>query len=54
MLLAQMRLGASVEEVLFTATQVYNLSVANSEHPQETQNCPSPEGVIDVRTTVIV
>ena len=55
MLLAKLRLGASVEELLSTATQVRNPSfIADFENPQKNQYRPSSEGEVEARTTKLI
>jgi hypothetical protein len=48
MLLARMRLGAPIEELLFVATQVHDPPiVAKLERLQEALYCPSSEGAVE-------
>ena len=55
MLLAKLRLGASVEELLSTTTQVHNPAVvARFEYPKEYQYRSSSEGAVEARNTIVI
>jgi hypothetical protein len=50
MLLAQMRLGTPIEQLLSTATQVHDVPIAAKlERLQEASYCPSSEGAVKAR-----
>jgi hypothetical protein len=50
MLLAQMRLGTPIEQLLSTATQVHDVTIAAKlERLQEASYCPSSEGAVKAR-----
>jgi hypothetical protein len=50
MLLAQMRLGTPIEQLLSTTTQLHDVPIAEKlERLQEAPYCPSSEGAVKAR-----